>query len=175
MKILKYFGIVIAVLLAIFLSLGLLTPSFDYSAEVSINAPVQKCWDVLQDTSRMKKWTPGFKSLTLKSGNHLQAGARYEIVILQEELYVMQEKITAVKAPESISFELKNDVLTSVYDFKLVSRDSKTELTAHYHVTGSNLIWKSVLSLSKSYLKDAAQKQFELLKVEVETGELEFD
>ena len=175
MKILKYLGIVITILLVVFLSLGLAIPSFDYTSVVSINAPPEKCWGVLHDTSRMKKWMPGFERLTLKSGAHFQTGAVYEFIIHQEERYVMQEVVKAVKMPERSCYELTNDVLKSEYDINLVPKDSKTQITAHYRITGNNLIWKSILALSKSYLQKGSQTQLDLLKVEIETGDLEFD
>ncbi len=171
----KYLGIVVTILLAVLISLGLAIPSFEYTSVVSINASPGKCWAVLHDTSRMKKWVSGFERLTLKSGNHFQAGAVYELIIRQKERYVMREVMKEIKAPELASFELTNDVLRSEYDFMLAPKDSKTEITAHYSITGNNLMWKSILVLSKSYLQDEAQTQLDLLKIEIETGDLEFD
>ena len=175
MKILKYLGIVITILLVAFLSLGLAIPSFDYTSVVSINASPEKCWAVLHDTSRMKKWITGFERLTLKSGVHFQTGAVYELIIHQEERYAMQEVVKAVKMPERSSYELTNDVLMSEYDITLVPKDSKTQIIAHYRIIGNNLIWKSILALSKSYLEKGSQTQLDLLKVEIENGDLEFD
>ena len=175
MKILKYLGIVITILLVVFLSLGLAIPSFDYTSVVLINASPEKCWAVLHDTSRMKKWMPGFERPTLKSGVHFQTGAVYELIIRQEERYVMREVVKAVKMPERSSYELTNDILKSEYDFNLVPKGSKTQIITHYHITGNNLIWKSIFALSKSYLQKGSQTQLDLLKVEIETGDLEFD
>lgn len=171
----KYLGIVVTILLAVFISLGLAIPSFEYTSVVSINASPGKCWAVLHDTSRMKNWVPGFERLTLKSGNHFQAGAVYELIIRQKERYVMREVVREMKVPELANFELTNDVLRSEYNFMLAPKDSKTEITARYSITGNNLIWKSILVLSKSYLQNGSQTQLDLLKIEIETGDLEID
>lgn len=105
MKMIKYLGIVVTFLLAVFISLGLAIPAFDYTSVVFINASPEKCWAVLHVRSRMKKWMPGFKRLTLKSGVHFQTDAVYELIIRQEERYVMQEVVKAVKMPERSSYE----------------------------------------------------------------------
>lgn len=175
MKIVKYAGIALGALVVAFICLGLFVPAFEYSSSVRVNAPVEKCWSVLHDTSRMKKWMPGFVRLTLKRGEPMSPGATYEIVIRQDKLYVMSEILKEVRVPEFATYELTNDVMKSEYDFKLISKNSQTEITSHYKVTGNNLIWKSILLLSKSYLQSESQKELVLLKIEIESGELEFD
>lgn len=175
MKIVKYAGIALTVLALTFICLGLFVPTFEYSSSVQVSAPAEKCWSVLHDTSRMKKWMPGFVRLTLKSGEPLSPGARYEIVIRQDKLYVMPEILKEVKVPEFATYEMTNDVMKSEYDFKLISKNSQTEITSHYKVTGNNVLWKSILLLSKSYMQSESKKELELLKIEIESGDLEFD
>ncbi|MBY0436337.1 MAG: SRPBCC family protein [Cyclobacteriaceae bacterium] len=175
MKILKYIGITVLSLVAIFIAVGLAVPSFSYEASVVVNAPPQKCWSVLHDTSRMKRWMNGFQRLTLTSGEWMKPGSSYEIVLQQDKLYAMPEKLIDLKEPEWATFQLTNDVLTSDYTFRLTGQGLKTEIRAAYKVTGTNILWRSILFLSKSYLQKEAQKQMDLLLLEIETGEVEFD
>src|SRR3954470_19247130 len=110
MKILRYSGLAALILLATFVGLGLTVPVFEYTSHGTINATRQRCWDVLQDTSQMKSWVPGFESLTLKSGEHNHPGALYQLVVKQDEIYVMRETIRDIREPEAVSFQLDNDV-----------------------------------------------------------------
>lgn len=175
MKILKYIGITVLGLVAIFIAVGLAVHSFSYEASVVVNAPPQKCWSVLHDTSRMNRWMNGFQRLTLTSGEWMKPGSSYEIVLQQDKLYIMPEKLIDLKEPEWATYQLTNDVLTSDYTFRLTGQGLKTEIKAAYKVTGTNVIWRSILFLSKSYLQQEAQKQMDLLLLEIETGEVEFD
>jgi carbon monoxide dehydrogenase subunit G len=170
MKILKYTGITIIILLVLFLSIGQFFPRFEYSANTQVKTNPEKCWTVLHDTTRMKKWLPGFVSLTLTKGEYLQVGSVYEIVLLQDKLYRMQETLTAVDPPQWVSFVLVNEVMKSEYSFRLTGNSMQTEIQTHYTVTGNNLIWRSILLLSKSYLQKNAQDQLDSLRVEIETG-----
>ena len=175
MKILKYLGIVMLALFLVFLSLGFFAKSFEYSTSISVMAPPEKCWVILHDTTRMKTWMHGFKRLELKSGKDMQPGAVYEITVVQDKRYVMRETLKEVKAPTFAEYELTNEVMKTEYNLTLVSRNGMTEITSHNRITGNNLIWRSILFLSKSYLEGASQTQLDLLKLEIETGEVEFD
>ena len=175
MKIVKYAGITIIVLLLIFFSLGVIKPSFEYSSTVTILAPPQQCWNAIHDTIGMKKWMPDFRKLTLKSGTHLQAGASYEIIFQQDERYVMQETIEEIRPAEYISYELTNDVMTMNYNYTFTSKGNTTEISNLNKVTGNSLFWKSILFLSKSHIQTVSQEQLESLKLYIETKDVEFD
>ena len=170
MKILKYAGIALVAILVLFLSVGLFIPRFEYSAGVLVNAAPEKCWTIMNDTTKMKKWIPGFVSFTLVNGEYLQAGSTYEIVLNQDKVYRMQETLKEVNPPQWAAFELHNEVMKSEYGFRLTVNASQTEIQAQYAVTGNNLIWRSILLLSKSYLQKNTQEQLNSLKAEIESG-----
>ncbi len=116
----------------------------------------------------MSEWMDGFESLTLKSGEHLAVGSNYEIIINSDnKRMVMQEQLLQIKAPEKITYQLDNDVLKSEYSFSFVGTET-TMITSHYKVTGINLIWRSILFLSKSYMISQSQAQLDGLKKVIE-------
>jgi uncharacterized protein YndB with AHSA1/START domain len=168
MKVLKIAGIGIGALIIAALSVGLLVPSFEYQSSVQVNASPEKCWKVFHDSKQMNKWMEGFESLTLRKGDSLAMGSRYEIVIHgHDKRMVMIETITEVKSPEKISYELNNDVLKSEYTFSFEG-GATTAITNHYKITGNNIFWRSILFLSKSYMTNASQSQLTLLKKVIE-------
>jgi uncharacterized protein YndB with AHSA1/START domain len=175
MKIAKYTGITIIALLLLFFSLGFIKPSFDYTSSVTILTSPEKCWYALHDTVGMRRWMPGFEKFTLKSGTHLQPGASYEIIIQQDEKYVMLETIKVIRPAEYISYELINDVMKLDYSYTLTPKGNATEITNENRAIGTNLIWRSILFLSKSHLQTESQNQLDLLKLDIETKDVEFD
>ena len=168
MKALRIILYTLTVALLLFLSLGILFPSYEYQSSIVVRAAPEKCWEVFHDTIKMSEWLEVFESLTLKSGEPLSTGSMYELVVNDEgHRMVMSEKIKEVTAPVSASFELDNDVLKSEYSFAFKGTTSTT-ITSHYKITGNNILWKSILFLSKSYMVNAAQQQLEALKKVIE-------
>jgi len=116
----------------------------------------------------MAEWLEGFESLTLKKGETLSAGSTYEIVITDDgHRMVMSEKIIDVSAPTKIVYELNNDVLKSEFSFSFEGTTTTT-ITSRYKITGNNILWKSILFLSKSYMTSSASEQLEGLKKVIE-------
>jgi hypothetical protein len=167
MKILKYLGMASMVLLAIFFVIGLAVPTFEYHTTVMVDESAEKCWQTLTDSSRMKSWIRGLKSIRLIGGSHNQPGGRYELVIVQDGTYVMTQAITKRLEPKIISFILENDVMKLEYSFTLAENSGSTNINGYYKATGNSLPWRSLLYLSKSYLTQSSQEQLDLLKAEV--------
>jgi len=169
MKIVKIILVTLAGIILLFLSLGLLFPSYEYQSSIVVNASPEKCWTVYHNTKKMGSWLEGFESLTLKSGELLATGSTYEIVVTDDgHRMVMNEKIIEVSAPTKISYELNNDVLKSEFSFSFEGTTSTT-ITSRYKIKGNNILWKSILFLSKSYMTSEGQKQLEGLKKVIES------
>ena len=98
----------------------------------------------------------------------MHPGAVYEVIIVQDKLYIMNETLQKVKAPTFAAYELTNEVMRSEYSYELVLQNGRTEIITRYLITGNNLMWKSILFLSKSYMESASHTQLELLKREIE-------
>jgi len=168
MKVLKIIGIVLAAIIILSLSVGIIVPSYDYKVTVQVNATPEKCWKVFHNTKLMSKWMQGFESLTLIKGDSLTIGSQYEIVIFgHDKRMVMNETITEINAPTKISYELINDVLKSEMTFSF-DGNSATTISSHCKVTGNNILWRSILFFSKSYMTKASQSQLTALKKVIE-------
>ena len=110
----------------------------------------------------------------VKKANTCMARAGYEIITVHDKLYVMVETLRTVKALIFADYKLTNEALKSEYTITLVQKKGITEITTEYRITGNNLMWKSTLFLSKSYLEAESQNQMDLLKLEIETSCVEF-
>ena len=168
MKTLKIVLLALAGIILLFFSLGLLFPSYEYQSSVVVNANPEKCWEVFHDTKKMGQWLEGFESLTLKSGEPLTAESQYEIVVNDhDKRMVMSEKIIEVNEPTKVSYELNNDVLKSEFSF-LFEGSTSTTVTSKYKITGNNILWRSILFLSKPYMTSSGQDQLNALKKVIE-------
>jgi len=168
MKIVKIVLAALVGIILLFLSIGLVFPSYEYQSSIEVKASPEKCWEAYHDTKKMREWLDGFESLTLKNGELLANGSTYEIVITDDgHRMIMNEKIIEVNAPTKVTYELNNDVLKSEFSFSFEGTTS-TKITSKYKITGNNVLWKSILFLSKSYMTGEAQKQLAGLKKVIE-------
>ena len=170
MRIIKISILSLIALLVLFLSIGTIFPSFDYTNEVKVEAPMDKCWQSLNNPTTMHRWMQGLETYKLISGEHLQPGGTYSLIIVEgSERMEMIQKIEDINPPASIHLILTNDVLTSDFSYLLSETDGVTTLQAHYEVTGNSILWSSVLRLSKGYISGEGQKQLQKLKTLIES------
>lgn len=169
MKALRITGISLLSIVVVFFLVGLLVPSYEYESSIEVSASPEKCWKTFHNVKLMNQWIPGFESLTLKGGDSLAVGSQYEIIITEDDhRMVMSEKITEVNAPSRVSYELNNDVLKSEFSYSFEGT-SPTTIKGHYKVTGNNVVWRSILFLSKSYMTGATDNQLASLKKVIES------
>jgi uncharacterized protein YndB with AHSA1/START domain len=170
MKFLKIAGLILGLLMVGIILIGLFAKRFEYSSSITINASPAHCWEVFHDTTQMRHWVPGLKSLTLMQGKFFQAGSVYEMVIEDNgERMVMHETLMAVDPPREISYVLTNDAFSSKYSYRFIpGQDGTTRIESQYEVAGNSLIWRAVLYLSKSYLSNSSQEQLVLFKKHIE-------
>lgn len=169
MKILKILGIAIALLIAAFLIIGIAVPSFEYGSAITVHSTQQRCWEIFHDTLEMKSWNASFKSLTLKEGTYFQPGSTYELIMKDgEEQMVMTETITSIDPPRKVSYAMTNDVLQSEFSYAFETLGDSTKIESRYKVAGNNILWRSILYISKSYLNDTSEAQLRALKKHIE-------
>lgn len=167
MKVLKILAITVAVLVVIFFTTGMVKPRFEYGNSVAINAPADKIWSVY--INQKEDWIEGFQSQRLISGAPLSKNAEYETTIVSGEEMVMYETIVAIVPGKKIEWTLENDVLISQYSYEFIGDSSRSEINTRYSVEGKNALMKSLLFLSKGYLKKSDANMLTSLKKIAET------
>ncbi len=169
MKLLKYVALFLVVVAAAFLLVGVVAPTFTYESRVEVNAPLEKSWAVFNDVSLMGEWLIGFKSVETLSGQPGAVGSKYKMVFEEDgRLMEMTETITAFQPNEEFAFELDADPMIAKVDVRFSGDDQKTEIVALNHMDGKNLIWKSILRLSKSSMEKRGQLVYDNLKSLIE-------
>ena len=170
MKILKYVLGFIAILVIAFFAMGIFIPEINYSTEVEVNKPLKEAWAVFQDDSKTADWVEGMKSIELIEGTEGEVGAKYKLVIEQdEEVMEMTETITALKAEKMLGLAFDSDVMNSDVAMHFTAKDENTTLIkADSDVRGKGIFWKSLLALSKSSMASHDAKMYGNLKTLIE-------
>lgn len=168
-KFLKYFLIVIVLLVVIFFSLGLIFRSHEYTISTTVNAPVEKTFAVFNDTTKLKEWLPGFKSMELIKGNMNEAGSKWKVVFEENGSEIsMNETIVAFKENELVSFNIANDFIKSKNEVRFIPKGNRTEIIARVNYRGTHIFQKSVLALFSGFVKKQQEESYNLLKQVVE-------
>ena len=163
-KFLKYFLIVIVAIVVIFFSLGLLFPSHEYTITTTVNAPVEKTFAVLNDTSKLKEWLTGFQYMENISGKLYEVGSKWKVVFDDHGSEIlMTETITAFKENELVAFVIENDFIKSTDEIRFIPKGNMTEVIAHAHYSGTGIFQKSILVLFRGFVKKQQEENRERL------------
>ena len=79
----KVIGVVV-VLFLIFLSIGLMFPSFSYTSKVEVHSTVEHSWEIFTDERYMKEWFPGFQRMEKISGEPLTVGSKWKLITKED-------------------------------------------------------------------------------------------
>lgn len=166
MKILKIVLVVIGTLLGGFLLLGVFCTECTYETEAHFDKSPQEVWDVLNDQSQLGQWLDGFESIELTGGTDKSVGAQYKIIFKQEdETIEIIENVTEYTPPSTLAYSITNDVLTGNKKFALTQDGNGTKLVASVVFSGTNIIWRSILCLSRGSISDNEKTQLQKLSI----------
>jgi uncharacterized protein YndB with AHSA1/START domain len=168
---LKYILIGVVVVALSFIGMGLLHPTIEYESRIEINAAVDKSFQLFNDTALMKKWMPGFLSLTKISGDANEVGSQWKLVLKQkEDVFEMMETVTAFETNKRFAFNLDNDVMTGTTEVLFDGDSLQTVLLAKSTAKGKNFLMRSVFSFSKPYFKQQQDDIYLQLKNTIENS-----
>lgn len=171
MKVLKYVLGFLGIVIVAFLMIGVFVPSFRYETTIDVNAPVATSWSIFNDESRMGEWLIGFQNIETISGNPGEVGSKYRLVFLEgDETIVMTEEMTAVQENELVAFKFDNDLMTGTFEVRFRGDESKTTIATINELQGKNIVWRSLLWLSKTTIRERAQANYARLKELIEAS-----
>ena len=168
-KALKYIGIGALVAISSFFILGLIHPTGEYTNTTIVNAPLEKTFDIFNDTTRMREWMPGMVSMENISGGANEVGSKWKTTFRDGERdIVMTETVTAFKTNELFAFNLSNEVMNSDNEIRFTAKGNTTEIKAHCKYKGSNMFWRSMFVFFEGSMQQQQQEMYALLKKVIE-------
>jgi uncharacterized protein YndB with AHSA1/START domain len=169
MKILKYFFYTLLIIFLLFLANGFFASELNYEAEILVDAPPKKCWNVFTDTTKMAEWVLNFKSIETISETPNKVGSKYLMVVFDAgQEYEMTETVTEYNPGEYYSYELENDVLINNIDYSFEAIDGSTRIITTNKLIGKGLLMKSIFPFMKGMFTRQAEGDLINLKQLIE-------
>lgn len=169
MKLLKYAVVIIAALILIFMSLGLITPSVSYECEIVVEKSPKEAWAVVQDPKKLGEWLPGFQKMEHISGLPGAVGAVSDVYFDENgQSMSIRETITAVEPYKTMSMLYESDFMDMDYQMTFTASAGNTIIKTSTTNRGNGLFSKSILSLMGGTLKNQEKENLSNLKKAIE-------
>ena len=169
MKALKYFSYLILLLFVVFVLIGQFFGNLVYTSKITINQPVEKCWNVLVDREQMENWVKNFRSIELL--NEAPSTKQYKLVVVDggEEYEIVETFLRSVPH-ESYAIEWENDVSINNIEYHFFGNSNGTIIEVTEKLQGKGLLMKPIFVFMKGYLQSETQFSLEQLKAFIESS-----
>ncbi len=169
-KTLSVAGILLGACLVAFLLVGVFMPRLTYKIVFEVKKPVDLTFRTFMDAGLMGEWMTGFKKMETLSGRPGEIGSRYRFVFNEDgkDMFV-DEEVIQMKENEVFAFSMDNEFLDGTGEFRFVEKNGATEVTYLNDTAGKNAVFRSLLALSRSRIKERNQKDFDKLKTLIES------
>ena len=136
---------------------------------VTVNAPVDKVWDVFMNSDHLKHWLTGFVSSEHLTGSIGEAGSTSKLTLLErgKELEVV-EKVLHVVPQQQYSFNMQHKSLNSLIDVRFISVGQLTEIIQAVQYSPKGIFMKLMMPLMKGQMKKRMATDLQKLKVFIE-------
>src|SRR5882762_7117708 len=106
--------------------------------EITVNASVDKIWNLITDLELLDKYDPTVKKSTLLSTAKTGIGAKRKVLILDGKNW-FDEKVTVFKPNEALTYQLTEcsfpiKWLTHSYSFEKIDNQTKVKQVMEYTV-----------------------------------------
>lgn len=169
MKILKYILGIAAILVLVFILLGVFKPEVVYDAQIRVDKPVAESWAVIQDEEKLQDWLPGFQKIEHISGTPGTVGAVSDVYFDTDgQEMTIRETITGLVPNESISMSYTSDFMTMDYDMTMTSENGKTQIQSSTLVRGNGMFSRSMVALMAGSFSSQEETNLKNLKKVIE-------
>ena len=169
MKYLKYILGIIAVLVIIFLALGLIKPEISYDCEIVVDKPISESWAVTQDEEKLKDWLPTIQKIEHISGTPGTVGAVSDVHFDNDgQMMTIRETITDLVPEKSISMTYTSDFMNMDYTLNMADENGKTKIYTSTTTEGNGMISKSMMVLIAGSIEAQEETNLANLKETIE-------
>ena len=138
----------------------------NFSVSVEVDRPIQHCWDIFMDESRMDEWAIGFKSVETIEGEPMTVGSKHRMVFEERgKEIVFIETVRVVDPPREFTYDLDHEVMNSTVSmtFESVGAES-TRLSCYTDGRPPTLLLKIMMPFMVPQMKKRQFQQIENLK-----------
>lgn len=158
-------------IVGLFFLLGYMVTEQKNINEVKVKAPMEVCWSIYRDESRLSEWMEGVSSIELTEGRAGEVGSKQRMIMSSPEgasitssASELTRTITKVSEPKAFSYDYTNAMMDGNSHISFSQRDSMTTIKSVDVFSGKKLWLRSTLFLMKKSINDKTQIQFDKLK-----------
>ena len=137
---------------------------------VTVNAPVEKVWDIFMNPSYLKHWLPNFVSIEHLDGLVGKKGSTSKMKFIErgKELEVI-EKVLLVNPMQQYSFDMQHETWNILTDVRFVSIGQVTEIIQAVQFSPKGIFMKLMMPLMKGEMKKRITNDLKNLKEFIES------
>ena len=143
-----------------------------FSVSLEVDKPIQHCWDIIMDESRMAEWAIGFQSIETIEGEPMTVGSKHRMVFEERgKEVVFIETVRVIDPPQEFTFDLDHEVMNSTVSMMLESIGAeRTRLSCHTDGRPPKLLLKILMPFMVPQMKKRQFQQLENLKAMMEAS-----
>ncbi len=141
-----------------------------FKVTTTINAPVQKVWEILMNPDNLQHWLTGFVSAEHLTGKVGEAGSTSKLVFLErgKEMEII-ETVLQVIQQQQFSSTMEHKSFKTETDIRLISFGSRTELIQTVEFLPRGFFMKLLVPAIKGAMKKRMANELFSLKNFIET------
>ncbi|QTE22643.1 SRPBCC family protein [Polaribacter cellanae] len=156
MKAIKIILVVITMLVLLFFATGLIVKETKYTAQVSIDKPVEEVFNQFNEPENMKNWIPEIKSFETINKNQGITGSVYKLVVNnQGQDITMTEKVMAYVPNEKVTLFFDAENMLKKDDYIFTEKEGVTTVTLNASCRSDSY----VMACMFPYFKGTFQEQ----------------
>jgi predicted small secreted protein len=169
MKTIKIILGIITALVLVFFMTGLLIKETNYSAQVSINKPVNEVFKTFNNSENIKDWIPEVKSFEVVKNNPGKTGSIYKIVVDNKgQEITMTEKVLAYVENEKVTLFFDAENMLKTDDYIFTEKDGITTITQNSSCKSESFLLACVFPYVKWKFENQDQSYLNNFKAFIE-------
>jgi len=137
---------------------------------VTVNAPVEKVWDIFMNPDHLKHWLPGFVSIEPLDGPVGKKGSTSRMKFMERgKVLEVIEKVLFVDPLHQYSFEMQQGSMVILTDVRFISIGQVTEIIQAVQFSPGALFLKLMMPLMKGVMKKKMTSDLQKLKEFIES------
>ena len=150
-------GIITAITL-VFFATGLFVKETNYTAEVSVNKPIEEVFVTFNKQENLKNWIPEIKSFEVINETIGKTGSTYKMVVEnQGQEIAMTEKVLAYVPNEKVTIFFDAENMLKTDDYVFTSNGNKTTITLNSSCKSDSYIMACLFPYFKGTFKKQDQ------------------
>lgn len=164
-KVLKFSIIFFLAGMAAFFMLGVVRSSVTGTTQITVNAPVEQCWKLLNDTSLIQQWLPSVKSINKIEGEE----NAYQLILVRGEKEIqVTEKVIVLNKNEKLVLMMDSEIFTSNIAITLQAKGNTTTIDIKQKIVAKSMMLRSIFALSSGSIQKDVEETYLRLKDVIE-------